>query len=91
MTMEVRPIPGIYQIGSWLKDHNLRGGHRLVNLAAKIGQLNRVVRFDLPGTNGFLVHLGDKDNQWSHGAFLAYEKDLIHELLLAAKGYKNQT
>lgn len=83
MISDVKPIPQLYRLGSFLKDHNIRGGHRLVSLADRFGQLQRVVRFELPATQGFYLNLAERDNQWSQNEFLAYEASLIREFVNA--------
>jgi FkbM family methyltransferase len=69
--------PWLFRMGKSMIRRKLRGGHRLIGIAAELGWLNTVVRYKLNEHVGLTVPLYRPDNQFDLRDILEYEAALI--------------
>lgn len=74
---DAQSAPLLFRLGTWLCDHRLRGGDRLMDLARSFGQLNRVVQYRLSRGTLIDVPLYRIENCWSAREVSEYEPELI--------------
>ena len=74
----------LFGIAIFLVENNFPGGHRLVELLAALGVLDRDVRYCITPDVDILMPLYRVDNRYSHKQILRYEKSFI--ALLARLG-----
>jgi FkbM family methyltransferase len=78
--MPSRP-PLLFLLSRTLTRRGARGGYRLLHLARRLGQLDRVVRYPIPGGGSLDVPISRPENAWDRRDVLSYQHELIDDLV----------
>lgn len=76
-SLDTASPPLLFRLGCALNDRGLRGGERLIDIADHLGQLDRVISYELCGDVRLDVPLYRPDNRWSQNEVRYYEAELI--------------
>ena len=74
---QLNHAPWLFRAASFLIEHRIRGGDRLVDWASRLGVMNCRVRYPLSSRVSLDVPLYRPDNQWSRNEVVGYESKLI--------------
>ncbi|MBI2826409.1 MAG: FkbM family methyltransferase [Planctomycetia bacterium] len=73
--------PWHFRLAKWLLRHGYPGGYRTIELAERLGGLDRVVRYPLTDRVTLDVPLGRRPNQWDLQDVQGYELALIDSVV----------
>lgn len=83
--------PWLFRAGRTMARFGIRGGHRLIIAATKMGHLNKIVQYRLGNGVNLLVPLYRTDSQYNRADVLRYEAGLIGQLVARINNFSGET